>query len=79
LISLIPFDAHAHDRWFAGKLVKGLEALHIAPKGSTKVNEMLMKTADALTASGRLGIFNPCFLLVGRKPLTATGAAAAAE
>lgn len=63
-------------RRVTSKLAKLLEWMHIAPKGTTGVNEMLIKTAEALVASGKLGIFNPCFLLVGRKPLNAGAAAA---
>jgi len=57
-------------RWSTGQLVRGLEYMHIAPKGTYKVNEMLSKTADALVLSGKTSIFNPCFLLVGRKPVS---------
>ena len=64
-------------RKVTSQLARVLEWLHIAPKGTTGVNEMLIKTAEALVKSGQLGIFNPCFLLVGRKPLNAGAAAAA--
>jgi len=46
-----------------------LEALHIAPKGTSKVQQMLTATADDLVAGGQLGIFTPCYFFLARKPL----------
>jgi sterol 24-C-methyltransferase len=48
--------------------VRTLEALRIAPRGSAGVSAMLNEGADALVAAGRLGIFTPSYLHVGRKP-----------
>lgn len=45
-----------------------LEWMHIAPKGSTEVSKLLCDTADDLVEGGRLEIFTPMLLVVGRKP-----------
>ena len=50
-------------------LVRALELLRIAPKGSGKVQKFLEQGADGLVKGGQLGIFTPSLLLVGTKPL----------
>jgi len=50
-------------------LVTVLEALRIAPKGTTKVSSMLNATADDLWESGHLEIFTPSYYFLARKPL----------
>jgi sterol 24-C-methyltransferase len=45
-----------------------LEALHLAPKGSRKVQAMLQEAAWGLAQGGRDGLFTPMLLLVARKP-----------
>lgn len=52
-------------------LVRGLEYVGLAPKGSYGVSQLLMKAADALVAGGETKIFTPMFLYVVRKPLNA--------
>ena len=48
-------------------MVWTLETLFIAPKGSTKVSELLNKTAIDLVDGGRLEIFTPSFFFLGKK------------
>lgn len=50
-------------------LVTVLEALRIAPKGTTKVSALLNATADDLWLAGRKEIFTPSFYFLARKPL----------
>jgi sterol 24-C-methyltransferase len=54
------------------RLVKNLEWLGLAPKGSLEVATMLERAADGLVAGGKLGIFTPLFFFLARKP-TANG------
>jgi sterol 24-C-methyltransferase len=49
--------------------VRGLEALRIAPKGSTATSDFLEKGALALVDAGRVGIFTPMYYVLVRKPL----------
>eukprot|EP00127_Corallochytrium_limacisporum_P005444 Clim_evm13s205 gene=Clim_evmTU13s205 len=48
--------------------VRTLEAIKLAPKGSSEVSTMLNKAADALVESGKLDIFTPCYFFIARKP-----------
>lgn len=48
--------------------VRALEAVGLAPKGSTQVSALLNKAADALVQAGELGIFTPMYRHVARKP-----------
>jgi len=50
-------------------LVTALEALRIAPKGTTKVSSLLNATADDLWEAGNLEIFTPSYYFLARKPL----------
>jgi sterol 24-C-methyltransferase len=45
-----------------------LEALRVAPTGTRDVHRLLLGAADALVASGELGIFTPDFFFLARKP-----------
>ncbi|MBS1593675.1 MAG: class I SAM-dependent methyltransferase [Bacteroidetes bacterium] len=45
----------------------GLERLHVIPKGSTRVHEVLETAADGLVGGGELGIFTPMFFVLARK------------
>ena len=45
-----------------------LEWLHVLPKGVGATSAFLMDAADALVASGELGIFTPNYLILARKP-----------
>lgn len=50
-------------------LVKVLEMLKIAPKGSVQVSKMLNQTADDLVRSGELDIFTPNYFFLAQKPV----------
>uniref|UniRef100_A0A1D1XPD8 Methyltransferase n=1 Tax=Anthurium amnicola TaxID=1678845 RepID=A0A1D1XPD8_9ARAE len=50
-------------------LVGGLEKIGIAPTGSLQTQFVLETAGDCLVESGRLGIFTPMYLMVGKKPL----------
>ncbi|KIY96851.1 hypothetical protein MNEG_11110 [Monoraphidium neglectum] len=52
-------------------LVRGLEAVGVAPKGSLEVATMLEQAADDLVAGGKTGTFTPLFFFLVRKPLQA--------
>lgn len=56
-------------RWLTNKMVMTLETIHLAPKGTLKVHNMLCKVADELVAGGKLGIFSPSFFYLARKPV----------
>jgi len=60
-------------RFITHLFVTILEFLCIAPRGSVKVSKMLNDTANDLVAGGELGIFTPCFFVLGRKPLGSGG------
>jgi len=49
--------------------LKILEAIRIAPAGTSKVQKMLMNAQKGLVAGGQKKIFTPMFLMVGQKPL----------
>jgi sterol 24-C-methyltransferase len=55
-------------RSITGLLVRGLEALRIAPRGATKVSALLNSAADALVEGGRTGIFTPMYRWSASKP-----------
>lgn len=49
-------------------MVTLLEAMRIAPKGTTKVSALLNATADDLWMGGHLEIMTPSYYFLGRKP-----------
>jgi len=55
-------------RVFITLMVRALEAIRIAPKGSTEVHKVLRTAADALVKGGQTGIFTPLFFFHCRKP-----------
>ncbi|GLA18817.1 S-adenosyl-L-methionine-dependent methyltransferase [Aspergillus welwitschiae] len=46
----------------------GLEAVRIVPKGTTEVGNSLDLAGDSLVDAGKLDIFTPMYLMLGRKP-----------
>merc|ERR1712008_668435 len=46
-----------------------LEFLYLAPKGTVKIQRMLLKGQEGLSYSGQHGTFTPMYLMVGRVPL----------
>ncbi|OAG03970.1 putative tocopherol O-methyltransferase [Paraphaeosphaeria sporulosa] len=49
-------------------IVRILETVRVAPKGTLKMTEEFITAADALIDGGKKGIFTPMFLMVARKP-----------
>ncbi|MCY3912849.1 MAG: methyltransferase domain-containing protein [Chloroflexi bacterium] len=67
-ISLAAFRSSRIGRWVTHNSVRALEALRIAPKGTTRVAATLNLCATAMVEAGRLGIFTPMYLIHARKP-----------
>ncbi|MCY4115210.1 MAG: methyltransferase domain-containing protein [Chloroflexi bacterium] len=67
-ISLAAFRSSRLGRWVTHNSVRALEALRIAPKGTTRVAATLNLCATAMVEAGRLGIFTPMYLVHARKP-----------
>ncbi len=67
-LSFASFRSSRIGRWITQNILKILETLRIAPKGSVHVSEMLNLGADALVEAGRLGIFTPMYFIHARKP-----------
>jgi len=68
----LTLDGFVHTAWghmFTTAMLYVLETVGLAPKGSVKVQDMLVKTAKFLVKSGELGIFSPDFLVLAQKPL----------
>lgn len=55
-------------RFLARRLIRSVEALRIAPKGSAVVSQMLGAAAEALIAGGESRIFTPSYFFLARKP-----------
>jgi sterol 24-C-methyltransferase len=55
-------------RFLARRLIRSVEALRIAPKGSAQVSKMLGAAAEALIAGGEAGIFTPNYFFLARRP-----------
>jgi sterol 24-C-methyltransferase len=66
--SLRNFKRSTVGREVTRRLVRVLEALRVAPKGSTAVSEFLNAGARALVKGGDTGIFTPMFYFHARKP-----------
>lgn len=50
------------------RLLGGLEAVRLAPKGSARTAGSLGRAADALVAGAKEGLFTPMYFMVGKKP-----------
>lgn len=68
LISLSSFRTTRVGRAVTRQFVRALEALRVAPQGSTRVAAFLETAADGLVAGGKRGIFTPMFYFLARKP-----------
>ena len=66
--SLRGFRMSKIGRWVTHGLVTALEFLRVAPKGTTKASEILMRAADSLVEGGQRGIFTPMLFILARKP-----------
>ncbi len=51
-----------------GAAVQVMERIGLAPAGTTDVSRILQKAGRSLVKAGRIGIFTPMFMIVGRKP-----------
>ncbi|KAB5541014.1 hypothetical protein DKX38_013988 [Salix brachista] len=66
--SLSSFRLTAVGRFLTKNMVKALEYVGLAPKGSQRVQDFLEKAAEGLVEGGRKEIFTPLFFFVARKP-----------
>ncbi|MBW2720591.1 MAG: hypothetical protein JRD94_19290 [Deltaproteobacteria bacterium] len=55
-------------RFLARRLIRTVEALRIAPKGSAEVSKMLGAAAEALIAGGEADIFTPNYFFLAQRP-----------
>ncbi|KAK6261031.1 hypothetical protein SCA6_015505 [Theobroma cacao] len=68
--SLSSFRATAIGRFITRNMVKALEFVGFAPRGSQRVQDFLEKAADGLVEGGRKEIFTPTYFFLARKPLS---------
>jgi sterol 24-C-methyltransferase len=50
-------------------VLTALETVRLAPPGMCKMSDSLAEAADALATGGKLKIFTPMYMMIGRKPL----------
>jgi len=55
-------------KWTTHYLVKTLETLGLAPKGSLQAHTVLLQAHEGLTEGGKTGVFTPMFFFLARKP-----------
>lgn len=55
-------------RGLVHKVMGGMETVGVLPKGSQKTADSLAYAADCLVKGGKLKLFTPMYLMVGRKP-----------
>ncbi len=55
-------------RALSNRVLRVGEKLRVFPDGAVAVSSLLNRTADALVAGGKAGIFTPMFFLLARKP-----------
>ncbi|MBA0854194.1 hypothetical protein Goshw_027346 [Gossypium schwendimanii] len=68
--SLSSFRLTSVGRFITRNMVKGLEFVGLAPKGSQRVQDFLEKAAEGLVEGGRKEIFTPMYFFLARKPLS---------
>ncbi|KAG5408426.1 hypothetical protein IGI04_004745, partial [Brassica rapa subsp. trilocularis] len=68
--SLSSFRLTAVGRFITKNMVKVLEYIRLAPKGSQRVSDFLEKAAEGLVDGGRREIFTPMYFFLARKPDT---------
>lgn len=66
--SLAGFRRTPPGRWLTNKMVRVLETVRVAPRGSSVVSDFLNVGADALVRGGQTGVFTPMFFFHARKP-----------
>eukprot|EP00760_Papus_ankaliazontas_P007795 PhM_4_TR13536/c1_g1_i1/m.78796/K00559/E2.1.1.41, SMT1, ERG6; sterol 24-C-methyltransferase len=67
-LSIEGFKSTTLGRMCTNTMVRCLEFLRLAPKGSVKTTQILEAAASNLVLGGELGIFTPCFYFKARKP-----------
>lgn len=70
--SLSSFRLTAVGRMMTKNMVKALEYVGLAPKGSQRVQAFLEKAAEGLVDGGKKDIFTPMYFFVARKPLSSS-------
>ncbi|KAK6162996.1 hypothetical protein DH2020_002837 [Rehmannia glutinosa] len=70
--SLSSFRLTAVGRFFTRNMVKVLEKMGVAPKGSQRVQAFLEKAAEGLVAGAKKEIFTSMYFFLARKPLSET-------
>ncbi|KAL9321755.1 hypothetical protein ACSQ67_009808 [Phaseolus vulgaris] len=70
--SLSSFRLTAVGRLFTKNMVKVLEYVGLAPKGSLRVQDFLEKAAEGLVEGGKKEIFTPMYFFLARKPVSDT-------
>lgn len=65
--SLKGFNRTPPGRWVTNKMVRLLEAVRVAPRGSAAVSDFLNTGADALVRGGETGTFTPMFFFHAKK------------
>ncbi|PON36124.1 SAM-dependent methyltransferase SMT-type [Trema orientale] len=75
--SLSSFRLTAVGRFFTKNMVKALEFVGLAPKGSQRVQDFLEKAAEGLVEGGKKEIFTPMYFFLVRKPENAISKKAA--
>ncbi|XWS77394.1 hypothetical protein CRYUN_Cryun01aG0257800 [Craigia yunnanensis] len=68
--SLSSFRLTAIGRFITKNMVKALEFVGFAPRGSQRVQDFLEKAAEGLVEGGRKEIFTPMYFFLARKPLS---------
>ncbi|PPS18348.1 hypothetical protein GOBAR_AA02227 [Gossypium barbadense] len=68
--SLSSFRLTSVGRFITRNMVKALEFVGLAPKGSQRVQDFLEKAAEGLVEGGRKEIFTPMYFFLARKPLS---------
>ncbi|XP_024022049.1 cycloartenol-C-24-methyltransferase [Morus notabilis] len=66
--SLTSFCLTVVGRFITKNLVKVLEAIGLAPKGSERIHDFLVKGAEGLVEGGKKEIFTPIYFFLARKP-----------
>ena len=67
-LSFASFRSTRVGRWVTTRVLRLLEAAHVAPRGSVRVSDTLNLCAQAMVDAGRLGIFTPMYFIHARKP-----------
>ncbi|PIA53568.1 hypothetical protein AQUCO_00900268v1 [Aquilegia coerulea] len=70
--SLSSFRLTSVGRFLTTNMVKALEYVGLAPKGSQRVQSFLEKAAEGLVDGGRKEIFTPMYFFLARKPVSDT-------